>query len=247
MTTRRGWEGQRAVVGCAAFKNASRDPASSRASSRAELLAASRPAPRFPLSLSVQVNTEHILLGLVEEESLSKNGYLNSGLSSENARAAVEAMFGRKRPVSNGESIPFSREVRKMFESATLVRSFAGCTALRSYAAAGVTWLRATAPVSGVQALQRELDLAGAHPAGYAGHARLQRSQAPARVGIRTPRKGWRRTSGWGTELCGAACLALGCLLPRLAVDVEGIRGEASKRLKGDTEAEAAKKKQVWG
>ena len=69
----------------------------------------------------LQVNTEHILLGLVAEESLSTNGSLNSGVSSERAKAAVEALFGRKRPVSHGESIPFSREVRKMFENATHV------------------------------------------------------------------------------------------------------------------------------
>ncbi|GFR52667.1 hypothetical protein Agub_g15261 [Astrephomene gubernaculifera] len=67
----------------------------------------------------MEVNTEHILLGLVAEESLSKNGYLNSGVSSERAKATVEAMFGRKRPITNGESIPFSRDVRKMFEAAT--------------------------------------------------------------------------------------------------------------------------------
>lgn len=69
----------------------------------------------------MQVNTEHILLGLVTEESLSKNGYLNSGVSAERAKAAVEALYGRKRPVNTGESIPFSREVRKMFEAATHV------------------------------------------------------------------------------------------------------------------------------
>mmetsp|Transcript_10026 Transcript_10026/g.21446 ORF Transcript_10026/g.21446 Transcript_10026/m.21446 type:complete len:958 (+) Transcript_10026:149-3022(+) len=67
-----------------------------------------------------EVNTEHILLGLISEETISKNGYLNSGLTAERAKTAVESLFGKKRPLSSTEnSIPFSREVRRTFEAAT--------------------------------------------------------------------------------------------------------------------------------
>lgn len=69
-----------------------------------------------------QVETEHILLGLIAEENSSKNGYLNSGLSIERAKAAVELLAGKKRPIATGDSIPFSRDVRRIFEAATNVR-----------------------------------------------------------------------------------------------------------------------------
>lgn len=67
------------------------------------------------------MGTEHVLLGLVAEDTLSKHGYLNSGLTLEAARTAVEASFGKKRALSTNDAIPFSREVRKNFELATSV------------------------------------------------------------------------------------------------------------------------------
>lgn len=70
---------------------------------------------------SLQVTTDHVLLGLVAEDSSSKNGYMNSGLTSERAKAAVEALSGKKKPITTTENIPFSREVRKTFEAATNV------------------------------------------------------------------------------------------------------------------------------
>jgi ATP-dependent Clp protease ATP-binding subunit ClpC len=77
----------------------------------------------------VQVTTEHVLIGLITEDqgsSSSKNGFFNSGLTADKARAAVQSMSGQKRkPVSTTDSIPFSREVRKTFEAATNVS--AGC------------------------------------------------------------------------------------------------------------------------
>ena len=71
--------------------------------------------------LRLQVGTEHVLLGLVAEDSLSKHGYLNSGLSLEAAKTAVEALSGRRRPLATNDAIPFSREVRRNFELATNV------------------------------------------------------------------------------------------------------------------------------
>lgn len=70
---------------------------------------------------NLQVNTEHVLLGLIAEESLSKNGYLNSGLTAERAKASIEAIFGRRRALTSSDNVPFSREVRKMLENATHV------------------------------------------------------------------------------------------------------------------------------
>ena len=152
-----------------------------------------------PPSENKQVNTEHILLGLVAEETLSKNGYLNSGLTSERAKASVEAVFGRRRALSNAESIPFSREVRKMLEAATHVslrgaeRARVPCHAcpcalpdLMSCCVRGVgASLRSSTCVhrnpcaatpaalgaAGVQALGRQLDLARALAARHAGDA----------------------------------------------------------------------------
>lgn len=68
---------------------------------------------------ATEVTTEHLLLGLISEENMSKNGYLNSGLTIEKAKLAVEGLSGRKKPVVSQESIPFSREVRRTFEAAT--------------------------------------------------------------------------------------------------------------------------------
>ncbi|KAG2487970.1 hypothetical protein HYH03_013410 [Edaphochlamys debaryana] len=133
----------------------------------------------------MEVNTEHILLGLVAEESLSKNGYLNSGVSSERAKAAVEALFGRKRAVSHGESIPFSREVRKMFEAAT-----------HECKRSNVNWISPE-------------------------HILIAMLAMPDCNGKR--------------------------VLHSLSADVEGLKMEAAKRLKGDSDAEAAKKKQAQG
>ncbi|GLI63797.1 hypothetical protein VaNZ11_006882 [Volvox africanus] len=132
-----------------------------------------------------EVNTEHILLGLVAEESLSKNGYLNSGVTPERAKATVEAIFGRKRPVSHGESIPFSREVRKMFEAAT-----------HECKRSNVNWISPEHILLAMLAMSES--------------------------------NGKR-------------------VLHSLSVDVEGLKAEASKRLKGDTDAEQAKKKQSSG
>lgn len=72
-------------------------------------------------SVCSQVTTEHVLLGLVAEETGSKNGFLNSGLTVEKARAAVESLSGKRKPNSTHDNIPFSREVRKTFEAATNV------------------------------------------------------------------------------------------------------------------------------
>ena len=68
-----------------------------------------------------QVNTEHLLLGLIEEDVLSKVGYLNSGLTSERAKTTIEELTGKRRPVSTADAIVFSRGVRRAFEAATNV------------------------------------------------------------------------------------------------------------------------------
>lgn len=67
------------------------------------------------------MSTEHVLLGLITEDTSSKNGFLNSGLTAEKARAAVQSLSGKRKPISTTDSIPFSREVRKTFEAATNV------------------------------------------------------------------------------------------------------------------------------
>lgn len=46
---------------------------------------------------------------------------MNSGLTADKARAAVEALSGKRKPISTHDNIPFSREVRKTFEAATNV------------------------------------------------------------------------------------------------------------------------------
>lgn len=70
---------------------------------------------------AVEVTTEHVLLGLVAEETMSKAGYLNSGLTVEKVKAAVQGLSGKRKPISSPDNIPFSREVRKAFEAATNV------------------------------------------------------------------------------------------------------------------------------
>jgi hypothetical protein len=91
----------------------------------AETLLCKETQPPCLLLLPPQVNTEHILLGLIAEDSAtSKAGYLNSGLTAERAKAVVESMSQKKRPITGGESIPFSREVRRTFEAATNVGPF---------------------------------------------------------------------------------------------------------------------------
>lgn len=68
---------------------------------------------------ATEVSTEHILLGLISEENVSKNGYLNSGMTAERARMAVEEITGKRRPQASNETIIFSRGVRRTFEAAT--------------------------------------------------------------------------------------------------------------------------------
>jgi hypothetical protein len=62
-----------------------------------------------------------VLLGLIAEDTSSKHGFMNSGLTVEKARSAVETLSGRRKPISTHDNIPFSREVRKTFEAATNV------------------------------------------------------------------------------------------------------------------------------
>lgn len=81
----------------------------------------SRQCFRHLLNASSQVTTEHVLLGLIAEDTSSKHGFMNSGLTVEKARAAVETLSGRRKPISTHDNIPFSREVRKTFEAATNV------------------------------------------------------------------------------------------------------------------------------
>ena len=68
-----------------------------------------------------QVNTEHLLLGLIEEDVLSKAGYLNSGMDAEKAKQAIEELTGKRKPVTSADPIVFSRGVRRTFEAATTV------------------------------------------------------------------------------------------------------------------------------
>ncbi|KAF6252630.1 ClpD chaperone, Hsp100 family [Scenedesmus sp. NREL 46B-D3] len=68
---------------------------------------------------ALEVTTEHVLLGLIAEDTSSKHGFMNSGLTAEKARAVVETLSGRRKPISTHDNIPFSREVRKTFEAAT--------------------------------------------------------------------------------------------------------------------------------
>ncbi|KAG1678279.1 hypothetical protein FOA52_013900 [Chlamydomonas sp. UWO 241] len=67
-----------------------------------------------------EVASEHILLGLIAEDVASKVGYLNiAGLRSEDVKAAVEALSGRKPTSVSPETINFSRATRRMFEIAS--------------------------------------------------------------------------------------------------------------------------------
>jgi ATP-dependent Clp protease ATP-binding subunit ClpA len=88
------------------------------------------------LESSPQVTTEHVLLGLIAEDTNSKHGFMNSGLTAEKARSAVETLSGRRKPISTHDNIPFSREVRKTFEAATNVSSSCSCCLLYMHACA---------------------------------------------------------------------------------------------------------------
>ena len=55
----------------------------------------------------------------MQEDTASKNGYLNTALTAEMVRSAVEELNGKKRPQAASETIIFSREVRRTFEAAT--------------------------------------------------------------------------------------------------------------------------------
>jgi ATP-dependent Clp protease ATP-binding subunit ClpC len=86
------------------------------------------PSPTSSRPTNHQVTTEHVLLGLISEAAASKaGGFLNSGLTPDRARAAVEALGGRGMALDTGGNIPFSREVRKTFEAATSVSGRAVC------------------------------------------------------------------------------------------------------------------------
>ena len=52
---------------------------------------------------------------------LSKVGYLNSGLTIEKAKEAIEELTGKRRPATSTDAIVFSRDVRRAFEAATNV------------------------------------------------------------------------------------------------------------------------------
>lgn len=69
-----------------------------------------------------KVTTDHVLLGLIAEDEASKRGYLDTGLTHERVRAAVEMLTGRRKPILGEGNIPFSKEVRRTFEAATNVR-----------------------------------------------------------------------------------------------------------------------------
>lgn len=86
--------------------------------------------PACPAAASPQVQTEHLLLGLVAEDTTSKNGYMNSGLTDEAVRITIEVLFGRLKP-STDENINFARDVRKTFELATNVSLLHNAGALR--------------------------------------------------------------------------------------------------------------------
>eukprot|EP00955_Chlamydomonas_euryale_P088829 364416-Chlamydomonas_euryale.AAC.10 len=82
-----------------------------------------------PAAAAPQVCSEHILLGLLTEDEVSKHGYLNSGITSEAAKAAVEALGGKKPSSSSPETMNFSRTVRRTFEIASNVRQPRVCNA----------------------------------------------------------------------------------------------------------------------
>lgn len=75
-----------------------------------------------------QVRSEHILLGLIAEDDVSKTGYLNCGITSEASKTAVEKLSGKKPSSGTSETINFSRTVRRTFEIASNVRAWASCS-----------------------------------------------------------------------------------------------------------------------
>lgn len=75
------------------------------------------------LSCAAQVGTEHLMLGLISEDTTSLNGYLNSGLTVERVRGIVEALTRKKALPGPNTDVPFTLSVRKTFEAAANVGS----------------------------------------------------------------------------------------------------------------------------
>lgn len=67
-----------------------------------------------------EVDSLHILLGLVAEEPQRTGGFLGSGLTIDHARNVVEAIVGKRRPRENSKDLPFSRDSKKIFEVALM-------------------------------------------------------------------------------------------------------------------------------
>jgi ATP-dependent Clp protease ATP-binding subunit ClpC len=67
---------------------------------------------------ATEVSTEHILLGLIAEDS-GKGGFLGSGLTIDKARQEVDIVIGRGRRDAP-KDLPFSREAKKVFEAALM-------------------------------------------------------------------------------------------------------------------------------
>ncbi|GAB4819073.1 hypothetical protein N2152v2_006119 [Parachlorella kessleri] len=65
-----------------------------------------------------EVDTVHIMLGLIAEEPQRTGGFLGSGVTVERARSVVENMVGKKRPRDSSKDLPFSRDAKKIFELA---------------------------------------------------------------------------------------------------------------------------------
>ncbi len=131
-----------------------------------------------PLPHAAQVQSEHILLGLIAEDEASKAGFLNSALTVEKAKGTIEGLSGKRQSVSTTETINFSRGVRRTFEIASNVsRGSRGPT--------GVSRARAylSRPLAGVQAIGRVLHLPRAHPARAAQHTGERRRLCAHRAG----------------------------------------------------------------
>ena len=75
----------------------------------------------------MQVSTEFLLMGLISEEPASKTGFYSSGITIDKARTAVEALQERSRQAdglslsSPAPELPFSRDAKRVFESAAEV------------------------------------------------------------------------------------------------------------------------------
>ena len=72
---------------------------------------------------SNEVCSEHILLGIVAQ---SPDNFYSTDITLERAREAVHALFGRRRrrdaATKAGQDMPFSRNAKKVFEQASMVR-----------------------------------------------------------------------------------------------------------------------------